>query len=95
MFKFVLAAAALALPSVAFADEAPKQSFVYQGVTYTYTTQVQNGAKVLKGSAFNGKVPFELKVTKAGVTGTFNSAPVSFDLHEVEHLEAKEVVSGQ
>jgi hypothetical protein len=92
MFKIAIAAAALLLPTVVIAEEAPKQSFVYQGVTYTYTTQTQNGAKILKGSAFNGKVPFELKVTKGTVTGTFNQAPVTFDLHEVQHLDAKEVV---
>ncbi|RVU07882.1 hypothetical protein EOE18_02055 [Novosphingobium umbonatum] len=95
MFKTVIAAAALLLPVAAFAEEAPKQSFVYQGVTYTYTSEMQNGTKILRGSAYNGKVPFELKVTKAGVTGTFNRAPVSFDLHEVEHIEGKSVVEGQ
>ena len=94
MFKIVLAAVALTLPAVALADEAPKQSFVYQGVTYTYTTEVQGGTKVLKGSAYNGKVPFELKVTKNGVTGTFNRAPVTFDMHEVQHLDSKAVVEG-
>jgi hypothetical protein len=95
MLKIAIAAAALLLPVVASAEEAPKQSFVYQGVTYTYTTEVQNGAKILKGSAYNGKVPFELKVTKAGVSGTFNRAPVSFDMHEVQHLDSKDVVAGQ
>jgi hypothetical protein len=43
----------------------------------------------LKGSANNGKVPFELRVSKAGVTGSFNHTPVEFDLHEVEHIDAK------
>lgn len=96
MFKTVIAAAAFALlPTVAFAEEAPKQSFTYQGVTYTYTSEVQNGVKVLKGSAYNGKVPFELKVTKNGVSGTFNRAPVNFDMHEVQHLDNKDIVEGQ
>jgi hypothetical protein len=95
MLKIAIAAAALLLPAVVSAEEAPKQSFVYQGVTYTYTTEVQNGTKILKGSAYNGKVPFELKVTKAGVSGTFNRAPVSFDMHEVQHLDSKDVVAGQ
>lgn len=92
MFKTVITAAALLIPAVAVAEEAPKQSFVYQGVTYTYTTQIQNGAKILKGSAYNGKVPFELKVAKGVVNGTFDKAPVSFDLHEVERLDAKDFV---
>lgn len=96
MFKTMFAAAALlAVPAIAHADEAPRQSFVYQGVTYTYTSEMKDGVKVLKGSAYNGKVPFELKVTKAGVSGTFNSAPVSFDMHEVQHLDAKDIVEGQ
>lgn len=96
MFKTVIAAAAVALlPTVAFADEAPKQSFTYQGVTYTYTSEIQNGVKVLKGSAYNGKVPFELKVTKNGVSGTFNRAPVDFDMHEVQHLDSKDIDEGQ
>ncbi|NBC37460.1 hypothetical protein GTZ99_12970 [Novosphingobium sp. FSY-8] len=88
MFKTLFAAAALfAIPAVASAEEAPKQSFVYQGVTYTYTTEVQNGTKILRGSAYNGKVPFELRVTKTGVSGSFNRQPVAFDLHEVQHLD--------
>lgn len=100
MFKTMFAAVALLAvpaiaPAIAYADEAPKQSFVYQGVTYTYTSEMKDGVKVLKGSAYNGKVPFELKVTKAGVSGTFNSAPVSFDMHEVQHLDAKDIVEGQ
>ncbi len=92
MLKIAIAAAALALPAVAMAEEAPK-SFVYQGVTYTYTTEMQGNTKILKGSAYNGKVPFELKVTKDGVIGTFNRAPVDFDMHEVQHLDAKDVVA--
>ena len=93
MLKIAIAAAAFALPAVAMAQEAPKQSFVYQGVTYSYTTEMQGGAKILKGTANNGKVPFELKVTKDGVSGTFNRAPVTFDMHEVQHLDAKDVVA--
>ena len=94
MLKIAIAAAALVLPAVAMAEEAPKQSFVYQGVTYSYTTtEMQGGAKILKGTANNGKVPFELKVTKDGVSGTFNRAPVTFDMHEVQHLETKDVVA--
>lgn len=98
MIKTVFTAAALAVSAFAtttFAAEAPKQSFVYQGVTYVYTSEVKDGVKTLRGTAANGKVPFELKVTKAGVTGTFDRAPVTFDLHEVEHLDSKAVVSGQ
>jgi hypothetical protein len=93
MFKTIFAAAALlttVAPAVAFAaEEAPNKTFTYQGVTYTYTTELKNGVKVLKGSANNGKVPFELRVSKAGVTGSFNHTPVEFDLHEVEHIDAK------
>jgi hypothetical protein len=89
MFKTLIAAVALlGIPAIAYAEEAPK-TFVYQGVTYTYTSATEGSAKILRGSAYNGKVPFELRVTKSGVTGTFNREPVTFDLHEVQHLEEK------
>ncbi|HWU03985.1 MAG TPA: hypothetical protein VN222_14695 [Novosphingobium sp.] len=90
MFKTLFAAAALlAVPAIASAEEAPKQSFVYQGVTYTYTSQIEGNTKILRGTAYNGKVPFELRVSKNGVSGTFNRAPVDFDLHEVQHIDSK------
>jgi len=96
MIKTIFAAAALAgFATSAVAAEAPKKSFVYEGVTYVYTTEVKDGVKTLRGTAANGKVPFELKVTKAGVSGTFDRAPVTFDLHEVEHVDSKDVISGQ
>ena len=96
MIKTFFAAAAFAgFATSAIAAEAPKQSFQYQGVTYVYTAEVKDGVKTLRGTTANGKVPFELKVTKAGVTGTFDRTPVTFDLHEVEHIDSKDVVSGQ
>jgi len=99
MLKMFVVAALLAVPVIApqvvFAAEAPRQSFVYQGVTYVYTAEVKDGVRTLRGTAANGTMPFELKVTKAGVVGSFDQAPVSFDLHEVEHLAGKDVIANQ
>ncbi|MCH7627249.1 MAG: hypothetical protein IH997_00850 [Proteobacteria bacterium] len=78
---FALTAAALivAAPAVASAE-----TFKHKGVEYSYTTEEQNGEKVLRGTAYSGKVPFELRVRKKTVDGTFNNKPVSFSLTEAK-----------
>ena len=55
---FALAAAALvvAAPAVAGAE-----TFKHKGVEYNYTTEQQDGEQVLRGTAYSGKVPFELR----------------------------------
>lgn len=93
MFKIPLTAAALA--AVAFtatpvlAAEPEVGSFTHQGVKYDYTAEQQGDVKVLKGSAYAGKVPFELRVTKRTVTGRFNGRPVTFDIKDVKPITSK------
>ena len=87
MFKISIAAAALATTLVAvpaFAAEPEVGSFTYEGVKYDYTAEQKGDVKVLKGSAYAGKVPFELRVTKRAVTGRFNGRPIAFDVKEVK-----------
>lgn len=82
MFKTVaLTAAALlvAAPAVASAD-----SFKHKGVEYSYTTETKDGEQILRGTAYSGKVPFELRVRKKTVEGTFNNKPVVFSLTEAK-----------
>ena len=40
----------------------------------------------MRGTAYAGKVPFELHIHKKTVTGTFNNKPVEFDLADVQKL---------
>jgi hypothetical protein len=76
MFKTIFAAAALfAIPTVASAEAAPKQSFSYEGVDYSYTVETKGDVRILKGTAEKGAVPFELRVAKGNVTGTINYTP--------------------
>jgi hypothetical protein len=94
MIKTVLAAAAAVLIATpVFAAEPETGSFTYQGVKYDYTAEQQGEVKVLKGSAYAGKVPFELKVTKRSVTGRFNGRPVSFDVKDVKPIASKAAAS--
>ncbi|MFM2370401.1 MAG: hypothetical protein RIS85_123 [Pseudomonadota bacterium] len=88
-FAITAAALLLAAPAVASAAEAENGSFTYQGVKYDYTAEQQGDVKVLKGSAYAGKVPFELRVTKRAVTGRFNGRPVSFDVKDVKPIASK------
>lgn len=90
-FAITAAALLLAAPAVATAAEAEGEtgSFTYQGVKYNYTAEQQGDVKVLKGSAYAGKVPFELRVTKRAVTGRFNGRPVSFDVKDVKPITSK------
>ena len=86
MFKtFFAAAALLAVPTAAIADE----SFIYQGVNYTYTVETKGDLRILRGSADQGARPFVLKVSKSDVSGTFNGNQVEFSLKDVKPLAGK------
>ncbi|OYW49742.1 MAG: hypothetical protein B7Y36_01815 [Novosphingobium sp. 28-62-57] len=90
MIKTAIALAAAVLVSApAIAAEGETGSFTYQGVKYDYTAEQQGEVKVLKGSAYAGKVPFELRVTKRTVTGRFNGRPVTFDVKDVKPIASK------
>ena len=94
MFKTLIAAAALfAIPAVASAEEAPKASFSYNGVTYSYTTETKGDLRVLRGTADQGRQDFVLRVSKYGVTCNFGSQPVDFSLRDVKHLNETKMVA--
>lgn len=76
----ILPALALIAPAVAHA--ADKETFVRDGVTYTYTSTVTaDGRTVLSGDA--GGKPFRLVVKGESVSGEFNYAPVRFTTADV------------
>lgn len=77
---FVLAAAALVVAPAA----ANAETFKHKGVEYNYTTEQKDGEQVLRGTAYSGKVPFELRVRKKVVEGTFNNRPVTFSLADAK-----------
>lgn len=90
--SFAITAAMLlaAIPTAAnAAEEAGKGTFTYKGVEYAYTAEQQGDVKVLKGTAYAGKVPFELRVSKRSVTGRFNNRPVAFDIKDVKPIANK------
>lgn len=76
-----------AAPAVAFAAGAGEDgAFTHKGVDYNYSTEEKGGEKIVKGTAYAGKVPFELHIRKKTVTGTFNNKPVEFELSDVKKL---------
>jgi len=86
--SFISSAAAalvLAAPAVASAETQP-DSFAYKGVSYSYTTETKGEEKIVRGTAYAGKVPFELHIRKKSVEGTFNDRPVAFTLNDVKKL---------
>ncbi|MDF8333966.1 hypothetical protein [Novosphingobium cyanobacteriorum] len=83
---FAAAAVAFLAAPAAFAAEAEDGAFAHKGVQYSYTTEEAAGEKVIRGTAYAGKVPFELHVRKKTVTGTFNNRPVEFRLADVKKL---------
>jgi hypothetical protein len=85
-FSLIATAFVLAAPNVASASETAANQFSHEGVTYQYTTEVVGGERVIRGSAFAGKVPFELHVHKNIVTGTFNHQPVEFTQTEAKSM---------
>lgn len=84
-FQIAAAAALIAAPALVHAEEAGAK-FTHEGVTYQYTTQVAGGERVIRGAAFNGKVPFELHVRGRFVTGSFNHQPVEFSQAEAKAM---------
>lgn len=81
---FALATAALLLPAAAQAEDT---TFERDGVTYSYTTSVENGRTVITGKT-NGAVPFRLVVRGERVTGQYNGSPVEFSLRDVKREAA-------
>ena len=73
-FLFAAAAATLAFASPALAGE---RQFTHQGLTYTYTTEVTNKGRVLKGTVSKGG-RFELIVQDGWVRGNVDGTRVSF-----------------
>jgi len=90
MIKSALFAATLlvaAAPAVALAAADDAGQFTNKGVDYKYTTtDDKSGDKIVRGTAYAGKVPFELHIHKKTVTGTFNNKPVEFELADVNKL---------
>ncbi len=89
MLKTALIAATLlvsAAPSLALAATDDASQFTHKGVDYSYSTEDNGGDKVVRGTAYAGKVPFELHIHKKTVTGTFNNKPVEFELNDVKKL---------
>ena len=93
MSKILLVAVAglSMLPAVAYADEAPT-TFTNDGVPYSYTVETRGNVRILRGSAFDGREPFELEVSKREVTGTFDGKAVEFPLRD-GHDAAQAVAS--
>ena len=90
MFRSIVlaAVATLAIPAAAHAQvDAEQGTFTYKGVAYAYTAEKVGDTKVIHGTAYNGKVPFELHVSAKTVTGQFNNKPVAFNLKEVQKIE--------
>jgi hypothetical protein len=85
-FSIAAAAFVLAAPAVAFASEAAPAQFSHEGVTYQYTTEVTGSERVIRGTAFAGKVPFELHVKGKFVSGTFNHQAVEFTQAEAKSM---------
>jgi len=89
------AAFALALPGIALADAPEAQSFVHNGVDYTYTVTQDGQTRVLTGTANHGAVPFRLRVSSKRVSGTYNDAPVDFALRDVQHQSGIVIVAAR
>lgn len=91
MTKFFTAAAtfaavatvAVSAPAFAQADAAT-QSFVRNGVEYTYTMENKGNAQILSGTANHGTHPFRLIVRDNLVTGTFDNQPVRFKIDKAK-----------
>ncbi|MFM9937448.1 MAG: hypothetical protein ACKVOL_14780 [Novosphingobium sp.] len=77
--QIVFAALLIGEPVAASAKDAgADHQFSHQGVIYEYTTEVTGSERVIRGTAFSGKVPFELHVKGNLVSGNFDHQSVAF-----------------
>ncbi|WP_333836846.1 hypothetical protein [Novosphingobium sp.] len=83
---FAIAAAAVLVAAPAVASAQTSDQFAYKGVSYAYTTETKGDEQIVRGTAYAGKVPFELHIRKKNVQGTFNDRPVTFTLDDVKKL---------
>ncbi len=90
-YYFAVAAVALAVPAVAQAEEAAVRTFVHDGVEYSYTTEVKGNARILRGTADNGRTPFVLRVTDRRVDGSFDGNAVQFSRARVQSVTVEQV----
>jgi len=84
MIKFLIAAACMVLPAVASAEDLPQHHFTHEGVDYDYTVTSKGNQRILRGTAYHGRMPFELHVSKVGVNGYFGEDLVDFSMSEVQ-----------
>lgn len=85
LFSKAAVAAFSLIATAGFANAEPHK-FVHDGVDYSYTTQMRGDEQLVIGTAYAGKVPFELYIRKSKVTGSFNSKPIDFKVGEVNVL---------
>ena len=87
MIKMLIATAAgfLMVPAAAYAGDTAPIHFTANGVDYAYTVQTKGDTRILRGSAYGGMEPFELRVTKTSVTGTFDGKDVYFSQRQIAH----------
>ena len=79
---YILAAAAAALTStIGMADEG-KQSFVHEGDTYVYTSNVDHGRQVISGRRYPSGQAFRLVVNGNRVSGVSGGVPVAIKTTE-------------
>lgn len=86
MSKFLFAAAAAMLTFTAPAAFAAENSFTYEGVTYTYSTTVEDGAKIIEGKGDSG-AKFRMRVKNGWVDGYFDLTRVSFAAPKAKKTE--------
>ena len=79
MTKFLTAAllAAIAIPAVASAEDAPQRRFTRDGETFVYTSAVKGDKTVLTGRAYPSGRDFALTVRGNRVRGFSGGVPVS------------------
>lgn len=82
----VAAVATASFSSVAMSAPAETQTFVHDGVTYTYSVEQKANSRVLRGTSGKSGEPFVLYVTDRKITGTVNGRYVSFLPSEVKPL---------
>lgn len=89
MLKSLLIVASLAtvgISSAAISAPAETQTFVHDGVTYTYSVEQKANSRVLRGTAGKSGEPFVLYVTDRKISGTVNGRYVSFTPSDVKPL---------
>jgi hypothetical protein len=88
----MLKSISILVAAVAITTPALAESFVHQGITYSYSVEQRGNLRVISGEDSQHRA-YTLRVSKNWVDGTVDGSPVSFSIRDVVRLKPEVTVT--